>query len=69
VFWDGIARENRARVAAMPGHTMVRLDPAERAKANALMAKVNDAWVASTPGGEAVMSAFRAEYAALAKPN
>jgi TRAP-type C4-dicarboxylate transport system substrate-binding protein len=53
--------EGRAAVAAMPNHTISRLDPAEEKRWAARVAPVTEGWVKATPNGAEVLAAYRAE--------
>jgi TRAP-type C4-dicarboxylate transport system substrate-binding protein len=60
---DNIQAQQRAAVAAMPGHTMTAFDPAEEARWRRMVEPMIDQWAKSTPNGAAVLAAFKAEMA------
>jgi hypothetical protein len=58
---DQIAVEQSTTVKAMPGHTVAVLPPAERAKWDKVVTPVIDAWIAETPNGAAIWTAYKKE--------
>jgi TRAP-type C4-dicarboxylate transport system substrate-binding protein len=58
---DQIAVEQVTAVKAMPGHTVVGLSPAERARWDKVVEPVIAAWVGETPNGAAIWAAYRKE--------
>jgi TRAP-type C4-dicarboxylate transport system substrate-binding protein len=60
---DRIAVEQLETVQKMPGHTIVRMAPAERARWDRLTEPVVDAWIKETPNGAAIWAAYKAEVA------
>jgi TRAP-type C4-dicarboxylate transport system substrate-binding protein len=63
-FWDDVDNEGRAMVKAMGDkHQFVTLPPAIEAKWRKDVEPVTMDWVKSTPDGEKVLAAFRAETA------
>jgi TRAP-type C4-dicarboxylate transport system substrate-binding protein len=60
---DGIQAQQRAAVAAMPGHVMVELSRAERERWRQMAQPVIDQWVRDTPNGEKLLETFKAELA------
>jgi TRAP-type C4-dicarboxylate transport system substrate-binding protein len=66
-FWDGVANDTRGAVGKMPGHHIVEPTAADAAKVERLMAPMLEQWVAETPGADAIIKAFRAEYQGLLK--
>ena len=58
---DQIAVEQSTTVKAMPGHTVARLPPAERARWDKVVTPVIDAWISETPNGAAIWAAYKKE--------
>ena len=58
-------QDQLARVSALPGHVLNRLDPAELARWKELTAPLTQEWLKTTPDGERVLAAYRAELAKL----
>ena len=59
----------RARVKKMPGHTVAKASPAEVARWRKRLAPLTGQWLKRTPGGAAVLEAFRAEVAKVRASN
>jgi len=57
---DGIAKAQRAAVEKMPGHTIITLSPAERARWEKQVQPAFQHWVERVPDGAKVLTAFRA---------
>ncbi len=66
-FWDRINDEWRQKVKAMPGHTVVELSAAQKAKWRGLVAPVVQHWARSTPNGDKVLSRYNSIMAELEK--
>jgi TRAP-type C4-dicarboxylate transport system substrate-binding protein len=64
-FWDTVQAQGRADVAALPGHTIRTLAPAEATRWRQALETVNVEWAKSVPGGEKTLSMYRAELAKL----
>jgi TRAP-type C4-dicarboxylate transport system substrate-binding protein len=60
---DGIQSQQRAAVAAMPGHTMIELSRVERDRWRQMAQPVIDQWVRDTPNGEKLLATFKGELA------
>ena len=60
---DGIQAQQRAAVAAMPGHVMLELSTAEQQRCRQMAQPVIDQWVRDTPNGEKLLATFKAELA------
>jgi TRAP-type C4-dicarboxylate transport system substrate-binding protein len=58
---DRIAVEQYETIQKLPGHTIAKLEPGERARWDRLVEPVIDAWIAETPNGAAVWAAYKAE--------
>ena len=59
VALDGIARAQRAAVEKLPGHTIITLSAAERARWEKQVQPAFDHWVERVPDGAKVLVAFR----------
>lgn len=66
-YADRQGAEDHATLASGPGQQFTKLDPAEAARWKARLAPFVEEWVKSTPDGEKVLAAFRAEIAKLRK--
>jgi TRAP-type C4-dicarboxylate transport system substrate-binding protein len=62
---DEVDEEESSKVRAMPGETVAKLAPDEETKWKARVAPVTEAWAKSTPDGEKVLAAYRAEIAKI----
>jgi TRAP-type C4-dicarboxylate transport system substrate-binding protein len=60
---DGIQAQQRAAVAAMPGHVMVELSRVEQDRWHQLAQPVIDQWARETPNGQKLLATFKAELA------
>lgn len=60
---DDIHAQQRATVAAMPGHTITKLEAAEEERWRKVVEPTVDQWATTTPNGAAVVAAFKAELA------
>ena len=58
---DRIAVEQVDTVKKMQGHTIARLDAKERARWDKVVTPVIDAWIAETPNGAAIWTAYKKE--------
>jgi TRAP-type C4-dicarboxylate transport system substrate-binding protein len=58
---DAIGAEDRAKVAAMPNHTIYEMDAQEADRWARRMAPITAEWVAQTPDGAKVLAAYKAE--------
>jgi len=56
-----IDKESIAKVAAQPGHTIGTLAPEERERWRKTLLPVIEEWTKATPGGAAVLAAYRQE--------
>jgi TRAP-type C4-dicarboxylate transport system substrate-binding protein len=60
---DKVAAGQYDTVSKMPGHTMATLDPKERERWVAMASPGIDNWAKSTPDGQKILAAFKAEVA------
>jgi len=68
MYADAIAAMDKQGIDmtnAVPGQTIVNLDPAEEARWKARAEAVVNEWAAKTPDGPKVLAAYRAEIAAI----
>jgi TRAP-type C4-dicarboxylate transport system substrate-binding protein len=61
-FWDRLQDLGKSRVKAMEKHTVLDVPAAQVAKWKEKAAPVVAEWAKTTPDGEKVLAAFRAEY-------
>jgi TRAP-type C4-dicarboxylate transport system substrate-binding protein len=64
---DQVDEEESAAIRAQAGQTIARLPPEEESRWKARVTPVTEAWAKSTPDGEKVLAAYRAEIAKLGK--
>jgi TRAP-type C4-dicarboxylate transport system substrate-binding protein len=64
-MWDDEIKEAIESISKLPGQQMVHLSPAETARAKQLLEASFDDWKKATPGADALIAAFKAEYAAI----
>jgi TRAP-type C4-dicarboxylate transport system substrate-binding protein len=62
---DEDVKNNREKVASLPGHTVTKLAPAERKLLEEKFAPITAEWIRSTPNGAAIFAAAQAELKAI----
>jgi TRAP-type C4-dicarboxylate transport system substrate-binding protein len=64
-FWDQVSKEARQSVAALPGHQIVGLSPAQTEAWRRATASIAEEWVKETPDGATVLLEYRKIYAGV----
>jgi TRAP-type C4-dicarboxylate transport system substrate-binding protein len=62
-FWDAVNGEGRKMVEGVAKHRIVALTPAQDAAWRRAGEAVAAEWVKTTPGGEKILAAYKAELA------
>jgi len=58
-FWDSVNDEWREKTGKLPGHTLLKLTPAQDKAWHDRVETVTNAWAKSTPGGEKLLATYR----------
>jgi TRAP-type C4-dicarboxylate transport system substrate-binding protein len=66
-FWDHVSEVAKEQALKAPGHQLVTFSPAETEKFYKTIEPAYEEWRKSTPGGDALIKAYKAEYEAASK--
>ncbi|HLI22644.1 MAG TPA: TRAP transporter substrate-binding protein DctP [Stellaceae bacterium] len=58
-FWDEVNDEWRDKTAALPGHVLLKLTPAQDKAWHDRVDAVTNAWAKATPNGEKILATYR----------